>query len=114
MRKSHLLLLIVIASSFGCEALDRIASGNPEAVQQSIDTIGVIGAVGGPATGGISSLLASLAMIVIPTIIAVNRTIVAHKRAKAISEIEENPGTPAVHVQVKTPSSKKAVRAITG
>jgi len=109
-----IIILLALAVLAGCASLDNWAAGNEQAVAQAIDAVKVVGAIAAPATGGYSALIASLAAILIPSFFAVNRAIVAHRRKKAIEEINDDSGTPDAADLVKTTASRKAVRAITG
>lgn len=104
-----ILLVFMTILLCGCATMDAWTQDNMGTIDQGLAAVQVIGAAAAGPTSGLSALFANLLLIVVPTLIAVNRTIVAHKRKKAISDINANPATPAALDQATTTEAKKAV-----
>jgi len=103
------LTLVIVLAIVSCESLDNYVRDNQETIDQATGAALVIGTAAAPATGGVSLLLANLAAIILPTLFAVNRTVVAYKRKRIIEEIDGNSSTPAAREQVVTTAALASI-----
>ncbi|MBL4699978.1 MAG: hypothetical protein JKX85_01860 [Phycisphaeraceae bacterium] len=71
----------------GCESLDAFSAKWTDGTAKTVQTVGNVAA---PFTGGISSLIAGLAVTILPTVFAVNRQMLKWKADKATAVALEN------------------------
>lgn len=74
--------LLVLA---GCESLENFSAKWSDSTAKTVQTVGNVAA---PFTGGISSLVAGIAVTVLPTVFAVNRQLLKWKSDKAAAEAQ--------------------------
>lgn len=107
-------VLALVGVLAACETLDDWRADNPGALQQGKAAVQVLGDAAAPATGGLSALAASILVNIGACAFAVNRLIVAQRRAKTIAEIDQAAGTPSAAAQASTKAAVTEAVKITG
>ena len=110
----RMLLLLGVLSLCACTELDTYVADNPEVVDQTATAVTAIGSVAAPATGGLSAVIAGFLAAALPTIVAINRQIVAtkhKKKANAGMQAMRNvhaviTGDPEMSAKMSTPEMK--------
>jgi|GEM_PF-4143311 len=110
------LLLFLAFMLSGCVGLEEYLTDNPGAVEQTTGIIQGVGAAAAPFTGGLSVLIAQIAGIALPSIVAINRAIVAHKRKKQTESIVKGIDAGKVNglLNFNDVDTKKRVAAVMG
>lgn len=90
MRYTLPLIVLALLVASGCAGLDQWATDNPETMDKIQQGVEYAGAVAAPITGGLSSLVAGIIAVGLPTVVAINRHVLAYKTRKAAAAVVQS------------------------